>query len=268
MVAELYHKDEWRFSAVGQGFNGGLDAVIKHFGGTVPEDELPLASPLTKLPPAQIPQEDLGQSSSKLITLSKAGDEHKIDLRKNHSTFTICCNLSWQPAAAANNQLLSHVFQSLSGKQDLDLGCMWDDINGDKGVIQALGRSFGRKTKHPFIKLDRDDRDGNSSTGENLFIFRPLEHNRILIFAYVYQGQTFASVDAHLKLAMSNGETVEIFLDAPSRNRSFCGAVLIEMHGDKVILRKENKYFAGHVQCDEHYGFGITWRHGSKRSSS
>ncbi len=39
IVSEFYRKYSlWRFSAVGQGFNGGLDAVVKHFGGTVAED--------------------------------------------------------------------------------------------------------------------------------------------------------------------------------------------------------------------------------------
>ena len=33
MLGELYLKDVWRFSAIGQGFNGGLSALLKHFGG-------------------------------------------------------------------------------------------------------------------------------------------------------------------------------------------------------------------------------------------
>jgi stress response protein SCP2 len=33
MVAEIYFKDVWRLGAVGQGFNGGLSALLKHFGG-------------------------------------------------------------------------------------------------------------------------------------------------------------------------------------------------------------------------------------------
>ena len=33
IVGEIYLKDIWRFAAVGQGFNGGLSALLKHFGG-------------------------------------------------------------------------------------------------------------------------------------------------------------------------------------------------------------------------------------------
>lgn len=33
IIGEIYFKDVWRFGAVGQGFNGGLSALLKHFGG-------------------------------------------------------------------------------------------------------------------------------------------------------------------------------------------------------------------------------------------
>lgn len=40
MLGEFYRKDgQWRFMAVGQGFNGGLDALVRHFGGAVAEPE-------------------------------------------------------------------------------------------------------------------------------------------------------------------------------------------------------------------------------------
>ena len=35
MVAEIYRRDPWRIAAVGQGFNGGLAALVEHFGGEV-----------------------------------------------------------------------------------------------------------------------------------------------------------------------------------------------------------------------------------------
>lgn len=39
MLAEIYYKsDAWRIAAIGQGFNGGLKALVQHFGGEVAED--------------------------------------------------------------------------------------------------------------------------------------------------------------------------------------------------------------------------------------
>ncbi|MBT2402951.1 MULTISPECIES: TerD family protein [unclassified Streptomyces] len=41
MIGDFYLKDVWRFAAVGQGFDGGLAALLKNFGGEVAEEEAP-----------------------------------------------------------------------------------------------------------------------------------------------------------------------------------------------------------------------------------
>ncbi|MBT2478203.1 TerD family protein [Streptomyces sp. ISL-94] len=41
MLGDFYLKDVWRFAAVGQGFDGGLDALLKNFGGEVAEEQQP-----------------------------------------------------------------------------------------------------------------------------------------------------------------------------------------------------------------------------------
>lgn len=38
MLGDFYLKDVWRFAAVGQGFDGGLDALLQNFGGEVAEE--------------------------------------------------------------------------------------------------------------------------------------------------------------------------------------------------------------------------------------
>ncbi|MDT0462722.1 TerD family protein [Streptomyces gibsoniae] len=43
MLGDFYLKDVWRFAAVGQGFDGGLEALLKNFGGEVLEEEQPSA---------------------------------------------------------------------------------------------------------------------------------------------------------------------------------------------------------------------------------
>ncbi|MFG2127745.1 TerD family protein [Streptomyces sp. NPDC048751] len=43
MLGDFYLKDVWRFAAVGQGFDGGLEALLKNFGGEVAEEETPAA---------------------------------------------------------------------------------------------------------------------------------------------------------------------------------------------------------------------------------
>ncbi|PGH52367.1 TerD family protein, partial [Streptomyces sp. Ru87] len=44
MLGDFYLKDVWRFAAVGQGFDGGLDALLQNFGGEVLEEEAPQAA--------------------------------------------------------------------------------------------------------------------------------------------------------------------------------------------------------------------------------
>ncbi|MEW1723402.1 TerD family protein [Streptomyces sp. NPDC093109] len=45
MLGDFYRKDVWRFAAVGQGFDGGLDALLKNFGGEIAEEEAQDAPP-------------------------------------------------------------------------------------------------------------------------------------------------------------------------------------------------------------------------------
>ncbi|MEU0985206.1 TerD family protein [Streptomyces sp. NPDC005953] len=47
MLGDFYLKDVWRFAAIGQGFDGGLDALLRNFGGEVAEDQ-----PAAPTPPA------------------------------------------------------------------------------------------------------------------------------------------------------------------------------------------------------------------------
>ncbi|MET9052735.1 TerD family protein [Streptomyces rhizosphaericola] len=56
MLGDFYLKDVWRFAAVGQGFDGGLEALLKNFGGEVAEEEEAPAAPQAVpgfAPPAQ-----------------------------------------------------------------------------------------------------------------------------------------------------------------------------------------------------------------------
>jgi stress response protein SCP2/uncharacterized protein (AIM24 family) len=55
MLGDIYFKDVWRFAAVGQGFDGGLDALLRNFGGEVAEDEAPAAPAPAAAAPAFAP---------------------------------------------------------------------------------------------------------------------------------------------------------------------------------------------------------------------
>ncbi|MFF9866070.1 TerD family protein [Streptomyces sp. NPDC013953] len=55
MLGDFYLKDVWRFAAVGQGFDGGLEALLKNFGGEVAEEEQAAPQPSQAAPPSFAP---------------------------------------------------------------------------------------------------------------------------------------------------------------------------------------------------------------------
>ena len=85
MIVEFYKKDNvWRLGANGQGFNGGLEDILKHFGGSVesnqtPSQEIPLVVPTVQ--PQKISLEKrFEEKAPQLVSLAKKAT---ISLEKN-----------------------------------------------------------------------------------------------------------------------------------------------------------------------------------------
>lgn len=72
MLLQLYRKNSvWRVANVGQGFNGGLAAVVQHFGGDVAEEESTAAStPIVDKPKVSLEKVML-EKAPKLVNLAK-----------------------------------------------------------------------------------------------------------------------------------------------------------------------------------------------------
>ncbi len=272
IIAELYLKGEWRLGAIVQGFNQGLSALLKHFGG---EEAPAAASPAPASPPAsasaQLPSPDSTVTPSpsppppppkiKLtkITLEKKGDKKSITLEKSQNNI-IHINLNWN---APEVKKLS--FFGSNSSPDLDLGCMFRLKNGEKGVIQPLGNYFGSKQTAPYILLDQDDRTGSSNTGENLFVYRPELIDFIMIFAMIYQGaKNFTEVNGRVMVKDHKGNEIYIKLDAPDPRYGFCAVCSFKNIGRSLDLTKHELYFASHKEADKHFGFGFEWVKGSK----
>lgn len=81
MALEIYQKDQiWRASAVGQGFNGGLPALIEYFGGEVANEPQPVPSP--------VPTPKSAVNLSK-VSLTKKDEQHRINLTKKEGSFIV-----------------------------------------------------------------------------------------------------------------------------------------------------------------------------------
>jgi len=126
MLGSLYRKDgQWRCMAIGQGFNGGLDALVAHFGGAVAADQ-----------PA--PAAAAAPSSASKISLEKrieAKAPHLVSLVKQ-------AGVSLQKAGLADHRAKVALVLDISGSMSslyskglvqrfadriLALGCKFDD---------------------------------------------------------------------------------------------------------------------------------------------
>lgn len=268
IAAEIYLKDVWRLSAVGQGFAGGLSALLKQFGGqeiapVAPPTPNPIVPPAPLRPnPAPLPSSGAPTPAPvnlSKVTLEKKGEKSKIDLKKGGGAQPIRVNLNWE--APPKKGFLG----ALQGAPDLDLGCMYRLKSGEGGVIQPLGGNFGSQHGVPYIFLDKDDRSGAARDGENLTIFRPDQIELVLIFAMIYGGAPdFTSVNGRLTLKDGDGREILVHLGSPEKGRSFCAVATIRAAGGSVEITKEELYFKGHPEADQKFGFGFRWTAGSK----
>lgn len=277
IIAELYRRDgDWRFGAVGQGFAGGLAALLRHFGGS---EAAPAPAPAPGPEPAPAPAAPTVSLSK--IRLEKPGDRVSLEKRDNQAYGRIRVNLDWhragaQPAPRADGGgFIGKLFGRPAGAAqgiDLDIGCLFEMTNGARSAVQALGNSWGAYERAPFIELDADDRTGSRSGGENLYLngahFDQLK--RVLIYAFIYEGvPNWAATDGVVTIDIPGQPAVEVRLDNGAR-QPMCAIAMLENQGGTLQVTKLVEYFGGqgkitaHQQMDQRFGFGLNWSAGRK----
>ncbi|HEX9173271.1 MAG TPA: TerD family protein [Telluria sp.] len=281
IVGEIYRKDGlWRFGAVGQGFNGGLGALLAHFGGSEAAPATPAGSSPAAAPAApQQPKVSLSK-----VTLEKRGDKVSLDKRGAKGYGRIHVNLNWNqsgtaspsPAAPAKTGFLARITGAVNARSsrgiDLDLGCMFEMADGRPGLVQALGNAWGNLDAAPYIKLEGDDRTGAISGGENLWINGDQFDNikRALIFSFIYEGvPNWSATDGVVTIAVPNQAPIEVRLDQGG-TQMMCAIAMIENRGGNLQVTKLVDYFqqdgktSAHELMDRKYGFGLRWKTGTK----
>lgn len=122
MMAEVYRRDGWRLSAVGQGFTGGLDAALAHFGGQQNQAQSQQAPPSAQ--PASSAPDDDSASLSCLRCGKNAGSW--MELRKFNPDTGRCTHCDAQVQAIL--ETLRHDFLRISASgvlQDAQWQGMW-----------------------------------------------------------------------------------------------------------------------------------------------
>ncbi|PIL19597.1 hypothetical protein P775_13820 [Puniceibacterium antarcticum] len=259
ILCEVYKRNgHWKIRNVGQGFNGGLQALAEHFGVEV-------AEPAPAAPPAAAPKPAAPSPKIDLSKVSLTKNDSTISLKKQDGKFgRIRVNLNWNQKKTAGG------FFGM-GKRgiDLDLGAFVEFRTGEFGVVQALGNSFGDLDALPFTKLLADDRTGTSTDGEWLEINGDAWSNfrRVLIFAFIYEGvANWQETDGVIRLMVPGQPEVEVRMNVQSLDsrNGMCAVALLENKDNQIRVNREVRFFAGHEAMDNAYGWGMRWRAGTK----
>jgi tellurite resistance protein TerA len=245
VLAEVYSRaGAWKVRAVGQGYADGLAGLARDFGVDVDDTSAP--EPVVE----EVPAPSLSLSK---IELTKAKPSISLTKGSGAAGGVMSANLNWR----ANQP----------GKvKDLDLAVMWESKNGQKGVIQALGGSFGRLDQLPYVALDDDDRTGAKTGGETIRINldRFDEVKRLLVFAYGYDGTPdWSAAGAVVSVQPTSGPPIEMVLES-GVGRSVA-LVMVSNENGEVKVERLNHFVEGtHEQIDQAYGWGMHWSRMSK----
>ncbi|MEV0277938.1 TerD family protein [Streptomyces sp. NPDC050610] len=298
VLGELYRRQgAWKFRAVGQGYGTGLAGLATDFGISVDEPRpaapAPVPQPAPAAPPApaqaapQPPAQPVAPPPAappapapapapvrlSKVTLTK--EAPSVSLTKQGGTSgSMRVNLNWEVRKQFKGwgQKLGKAM-AMHADLDLDLGALYELTDGSKGVVQALGNSFGSLRQAPYIHLDGDDRTGASEAGENLTINldRKAEIARVLVFVTIYEGaRSFANLHATVTLTPQGGAPIDFSLDECTVPSTVAALALITNTGDDLMVQREARYLvpdrgvSPQRTLDRAYGWGMNWTPGRK----
>lgn len=129
IIAEMYYKSLWRVAAVGQGFDGGLAALLTSFGGEAGEEQSSVPpSQSTPPPPTNdkkvLLEKRLEKEAPKLLDLSKKAKVslEKVGLQHHNAKVALCLDIS-----GSMSRLYSSGKIQAFAERILALGTRFDD---------------------------------------------------------------------------------------------------------------------------------------------
>ncbi|MEI6643739.1 MAG: TerD family protein [Novosphingobium sp.] len=261
MLIEFYrHSSGWKLGTVGAGFNGGLAALIGHFGGDV-SDSTPAPAPVATPPAPPPPPPPAAPVSLRKISLEKSNST--VSLKKQGATFgEIVLNLNWNQDTGKRG-----FFSSGSKKIDLDLGVLFEMGDGNKGIIQALGNTFGSFEREPWIELSGDDRTGAVAAGETIRINGRYfdRFTRIAIFALIYDGvPNWTQTDGIVRMNIPGQPEIEVQMNEGRNDKRLCGIAVIENRNGELKMERHMQYYDSQQPFAEALGFHFRWRSATK----
>jgi stress response protein SCP2/uncharacterized protein YegL len=202
IISEIYKKDGvWRINSVGQGFNGGLEALLNYFGGTSAEASQS-TPPIVATSASQITSVDmkkkvflekrvnleknLQQTAPKLLDLSKkaAVSLEKRGLGEHRAKVALCLDISASMASHYSNGSIQEFAERI-----LALACRLDDdgsidifLFGEDGytpaplTVKDFTGYIGRMQKE--YKLEYDTRYSTAMELVRKHYIKPYKYER------------------------------------------------------------------------------------------
>ncbi len=151
---------------------------------------------------------------------------------------------------------------------DLDVGCLYELKNGERGAIQAFGEKFGSFDKPPYIELSGDERTGDSEGNDEYLLVNGHHWNdikRILVYIYIYKGApNWSFIKPQVVIDVPGENDLYVTLNVYDDNLAVCAVGELENVRGGIKLTNMTEFFPGHEEMDRAYGFGLDWGDGSK----
>ncbi|HTK85359.1 MAG TPA: Tellurium resistance protein TerA [Patescibacteria group bacterium] len=177
---------------------------------------------------------------------------------------------AWDNVSAETKGFFAHLLHKFTERKvDLDLGCLYELKNGERGAIQAFGDMFGDYNRAPWIKLSEDARKGRRlEDGEFILINggKWPEIKRMLIYVYIY-GESVAwdQVRPRIGITIPGEEQITAFPGLHDSTLSVAAIAGLENSNNGIKVINYTEYFPGHAEMDRAFGYGIQWTEGSKQ---
>jgi tellurite resistance protein TerA len=155
---------------------------------------------------------------------------------------------------------------------DLDLGCLYELQDGQRGAVQAFGDMYGSFEEPPYLSLSGDDRTGDDDDdddGEDEIIFlngqKWPEIKRLLFYLYIYDGaEHWAEIEPQIQIRVPNEKPMIVTLHTTKSAMALCAVAGMENVRNGIKLTNYTEYYPGHAEMDRAFGFGIEWDDGEK----
>ena len=261
ILGELYRRNgEWKFRFVSQGFNGGLQPLAEHFGVDIADTSFASQTPAPAAAPAPAPAVNLSK-----VSLTK--EKPSVSLKKKDDYGQIRVNLNWNQRQSNNSGgFFKGMFNNNKGI-DLDLAAFVELSDGYHSIVQALGNKFGSFRDEPFVELQGDDRTGAASSGEWIHINGTEWKNirEVLIFTFIYEGvPSWENTDGCVTIQVPGQPPVETHMTEGNNRQNMCAIARLVNEDGAIRVERINRYFSGHQELDQAFGWGFNWKAGSK----